>query len=346
MQTISRPQPSARGGFTLIELLVVISIIAVLVALITPAVQNAREAARRLQCLNNMKNLGIALHGHATATKALPFLGNPPGSTGEFRSWAISMLPFLDETARYREIRANPNSNARNGTLAVFTCPDDDTAFRAPGGMSYVVNAGYGGRASARATTTFLKNPVLATLTYSNWHTTKTAEGGKVSGLFWIDEYVTLDEIGQGDGTGQTLMLTENVFATRWDEKVYFIQGTSSNPFLTTHPEVMGVIFVVGDDGIQLQGETSIPDMEKLPATSLNVLDVNLEHYSINYGIHNGGLEGSLSAPNSNHPGGVNMLFADGRVVFMSESINQSVYARLLTYDGSRNGEALPNYND
>lgn len=106
-----------RSGFTLIELLVVIAIIAVLVALLLPAVQQARESARRTQCRNNLKQIALALHNYHDAHRVFPpgavvrafasdgcMAGNlRAGSTGHGASWTVMILPYVDEAARYQE---------------------------------------------------------------------------------------------------------------------------------------------------------------------------------------------------------------------------------------------------
>src|SRR5438309_3589750 len=100
-----------RRGFTLIELLVVIAIIAVLIALLLPAVQAAREAARRSQCVNNLKQLGLALHNYHSTTNAFPLGGSPAPSPagsnccgqGGWGSWSAQamLLPYMEQTAAY-----------------------------------------------------------------------------------------------------------------------------------------------------------------------------------------------------------------------------------------------------
>ncbi len=122
-----------RSGFTLIELLVVIAIIAVLIALLLPAVQSAREAARRIQCVNNEKQLGLALHNYVGAYSVLPaaemqFLGLPNGSNYS----AISqILPFMEQPALFNAINFSLfDTDPANTTAAVTTingllCPDD-----------------------------------------------------------------------------------------------------------------------------------------------------------------------------------------------------------------------------
>src|SRR6187200_1821037 len=114
-------RPDSRRGFTLIELLVVIAIIAVLIALLLPAVQAAREAARRAQCVNNLKQIGIAMHNYHDATGALPF-GHGPFGWNDWNAQTF-LLPFLEQTPVYNAINlfngisgAAPN-NAQNLTI-------------------------------------------------------------------------------------------------------------------------------------------------------------------------------------------------------------------------------------
>jgi prepilin-type N-terminal cleavage/methylation domain-containing protein len=138
-----RRRPTLRKGFTLIELLVVIAIIAILVALILPAVQQAREAARRSQCKNNLKQLGIALHSYHEVNRTLPpgFIGvdlatGTPHIDGmNSFGWGTMILPMLDQTPLYREFDTkvslldpinNPATEApTQKLLTVFRCPSD-----------------------------------------------------------------------------------------------------------------------------------------------------------------------------------------------------------------------------
>jgi prepilin-type N-terminal cleavage/methylation domain-containing protein/prepilin-type processing-associated H-X9-DG protein len=122
------PRRSPRGGFTLIELLVVIAIIAMLVALLLPAVQQAREAARNTQCKNNLKQMGIALHNYHDTHKKLP-----PGGwrqSSYMTGWSALILPWVGEKTLYDSINWNgtwadggANELACTTPLAIYKCP-------------------------------------------------------------------------------------------------------------------------------------------------------------------------------------------------------------------------------
>ena len=98
-----RPLPAFRRGFTLVELLVVIAIIGVLVALLLPAVQSAREAARRMSCSNNLKQLSLALHSYEDTMKTLP----PAGIDSNQMSWVVLLLPYFEQKALYDQFNFN-----------------------------------------------------------------------------------------------------------------------------------------------------------------------------------------------------------------------------------------------
>ena len=130
----------SRSGFTLIELLVVIAIIAILIALLLPAVQQAREAARRSQCKNNLKQIGLALHNYHDTHLILPSLAFGHGGASDAPVpafvWSVMILPGLDQAPLYNAMNPGPTSlqdlfNTANGRtllqtpLTVFLCPSD-----------------------------------------------------------------------------------------------------------------------------------------------------------------------------------------------------------------------------
>jgi len=140
-----------KRGFTLIELLVVISIIAVLISLLLPAVQSAREAARRIQCTNNLKQMALALHNYVSATGAIPpgidntvtYLGNtPPSQLSTWTAWSAQslLLPYVEQGPLYNAANFSwnccyvsgqgdkTNSTIYNTRIAGFLCPSDAIA--------------------------------------------------------------------------------------------------------------------------------------------------------------------------------------------------------------------------
>ncbi|MEW4565320.1 DUF1559 domain-containing protein [Bremerella sp. JC770] len=121
---------SQRSGFTLVELLVVIAIIGVLIALLLPAVQQAREAARRSECSNHMKQVGLGLHNYHDTHKVFPpgWISMGSGSMNHKHAWAVHLLPFIEQTALYDNIDPqgqNITSDVDKGgaIVSAYVCP-------------------------------------------------------------------------------------------------------------------------------------------------------------------------------------------------------------------------------
>jgi prepilin-type N-terminal cleavage/methylation domain-containing protein len=231
---IRKPQ---RGGFTLIELLVVISIIAVLASLILPGVQNAREAARRTQCINNMRNIGLAVTGYSTANNgAIPplvggvdYYDSRPSSLASAvpvpAPWTVHLLPYLDAAGVYDRLTKNPQNSADlqalNQVLSpvtnlkIFACPDDQSSDDA-GAFSYAANAGYIG--SSRWTTAvsdtihriqYIGSGTVATPQYYQWtvtnfpttDATEMAKREMGTGVFWRQDSTSITNQVQAGNT-------------------------------------------------------------------------------------------------------------------------------------------------
>ena len=132
---MDKKPPKSRRGFTLVELLVVIAIIGLLVALLLPAVQAAREAARRIKCANNLRQIALGLHNYESTYKTLPH-GTPDCCLNNGDNWAVMAFPFMelknlhdamDHSGNLRNTPAN-RAAATAGKLTVFICPSDGAA--------------------------------------------------------------------------------------------------------------------------------------------------------------------------------------------------------------------------
>ena len=209
--------PRARRAFTLIELLVVIAIIAVLIALLLPAVQAAREAARRSQCVNNLKQMGLALHNYHDAVLVFPpgYIAAGPYIDGETDaspgwSWASMILPQLDQSPLYSSInfwlpvQAPANTTATQTSLNVFLCPSDQIP-----GRTFAVTDGFGNTVATVAPSSY------ADCTGSDAADVATGlnNDGLGNGLFYRNSKIRIAAII--DGTSQTVMLLERPGETR-----------------------------------------------------------------------------------------------------------------------------------
>ena len=354
--TSKRTRSLKRHGFTLIELLVVISIIATLMSLILPAIQNAREAARRTQCLNNMRNVGTAVLANATKRNdQIPAYGRftpilPPGVTNPTPheiacsplggvNWVVDCLSEMDRQDIFDRwnmsaVVADPGNTALGQiSLPMLTCPDDDSAFQQPGGLSYVINSGFGDVNKLNAYASALaagNNPSEFqmhnfTAIPADWDEDSIVNGAasapftddddqaitKASGLSWIQvrsKNMSQRQATVYDGLSNTLMIGENVNAG--------VSGTWSNP------SPLNCTFIYPFDAT-MATKTNFPD-PPLPVDWSGMPNANLHK-----------AEG-IPTPSSFHPGIVNFVMADGSTRTISENIDRQVYVRLITPAGSK----------
>ena len=351
----------SRRAFTLIELLVVISIIAVLIALLLPAVQAAREAARRAQCVNNMKQLGLAVHNYHSTYNVVPadgvFLGPAYGTQvgategwGWNASWAVSLLPNLEQTPLYNAYNFNrdaslaPNTTVGYTQVGSFLCPSDNQKQRpaAPwGANSYHGNHG---------------GPGIV----SNWSGLIVQNFTNYPNAWWGADaqmgYFGFESVT--DGTSNTALFSERLL------------GIPGNPVVYTgNPLGKRGIYSASYNGAVDQGPTGNPLLavaacKSVPSTQGSAGSyLSGAHYSLSYPWHtsntayihfntpNGnscfaatgdgaagnpwGGTGAMITATSNHAGGVNVTFGDGSVRFIKESISPNIWWALGTKSGN-----------
>lgn len=319
---VTLPRRGARGGFTLVELLVVIAIIGILVSLLLPAVQAARESARRVQCANNVKQLALAVYGYHQTNGRLPY-GNiylpddrPPAS------WTTLVLPYIERQAHYdsfdfkQNIGHANNASAQKMTTPTLVCPSDPKGSR-------------GGILPARC----MCCPAAQVTAMALWYTgcagpVNTGAGCPMcpSGETYCCQGATYG--GEGNGPGMFV---------RWKtgfKHAHVKDGLSNTimlgetlPWQTIHNTAFGVNMSIG--------VTNVPINMLLPESKLPV---------------EGMADGSLHSRNphnitggykSMHPGGAMFAMGDGSVQFVNDSIDYKLFNALGTRAG-REAAVLP----
>jgi prepilin-type N-terminal cleavage/methylation domain-containing protein/prepilin-type processing-associated H-X9-DG protein len=318
---------TSRRGFTLIELLVVIAIIAVLIALLLPAVQSAREAARRTQCVNNLKQLGLAAQNYVGALNCFPMsmgLDAPGFGYPEPVSYSgLSMLlPYMEQSnvfnsLNYSVLRGDPSNNTVMGTsVNTFLCPSDPQLGNLPvgqAGENYHPNSGNTIDYVWGASDPWGFNTSLPAF----------------NGVFYPVSATTIAAIT--DGTSNTAAFSEmglgdmsNAIATEKTDQ-FWTQTWPSTPNLAIS-QCQG--FPLSNLAYQGLSTDGVPWIEGSTSAMYNHVNTPDKRSCI---FPPGRI---MNTANSYHPGGVNMAACDGSVRFIKDSVNIATWNAL----GSRNG--------
>ncbi len=305
------------AGFTLIELLVVIAIIAVLIALLLPAVQQAREAARRTQCKNNLKQLGLALHNYVDNFNILPHQGQAPPCTADQGSALVKLLPYFDQAPLFNGIdfsnaavtsvhaQVVGGKPVREYLMPMLQCPSDNytPASNAAGfnGSNYAISIGASFMDSAGACPAYDHSTFSAAAGYAFYGYSN--DMNQISGPFsYLSAASRLRDIT--DGLSNTILMGEirphcgteewRIYPSNWASPSPFYYATTAPINFQTCPGEG-----LGNDGT--------------PSRNCN------SRNSYNTG----------SGFKSRHVGGAHFVLGDGTVRFLSENIDLPTYHRL-----------------
>jgi prepilin-type N-terminal cleavage/methylation domain-containing protein len=298
-----------RSGFTLIELLVVIAIIGILMGLLLPAVQNAREAGRRSTCINNMRQIGLAMHAYEGQK------GNLPGWRNQLTggldvSWPTVILPNLERKDIFNQWNSYvPTTTALTDipsaqwrpVVSAFMCPSSPPNSNEEGSLTYAINSGSGLEAVYGSPAPVPRGDGIAL--------------DRIGGTNYPGVSTNLDIITGGDGTSNTLLIAEK-----------------SGPGVTAQMSLFG-------RQLAMPCSTSSPtDWSSLSAASPKVFLLPTANTLPTSGaalkvINPSGFvaDDFYRYPSSNHPGGTPVIFADAHTLFLQESITPDVYCQLMT---------------
>ncbi|MDZ7617133.1 MAG: DUF1559 domain-containing protein [Patescibacteria group bacterium] len=304
--------PDRKAAFTLVELLVVITIIGILIGLLLPAVQSAREAARRMQCSNNLKQIGLAMHTYLQALGTLPPGGITQGAccdTKSGTSWAISILPQLEQQALYDKYDMKAynedtvNAFVRESMVSVYICPSEsevrktDKPESGPGGGLLYHRGSYRGNTGRTNGSQWWDGPpggTMSTHFAGGWRGPLPTIGNM--------EFSTVAVAEIRDGLSNTLLVGEMSTVTNPRRRTFWAYTYTSynkSAFINESRILLG-------------------DYERCSTIS-----------------GAGGINACKRGWGSFHPGGLHFVMCDGSVRFISNTVDMNVLAGAATIAGT-----------
>jgi prepilin-type N-terminal cleavage/methylation domain-containing protein/prepilin-type processing-associated H-X9-DG protein len=337
------PLPTTRArGFTLVELLVVIAIIGVLVAILLPAIQAARESARRTSCTNNLKQLGIAANNFHDARGGFPvgsesreYSADASNAWSLYRWSALAhLMPYYEESSMFNQLDlsvplyagalgsiSTQNASAVASMVPLFLCPSDEAKIVSPGfgPTNYTACAGSGLPGGSQLDT---------------------------DGVFYVNSHTRISQIG--DGTSHTALFSESLLGTTKfspipkDYRVdYKYAAPPFNPFAAPYMTLTdtacasavqwnvsdgrGFSWANGEYRCALYNHYYLPN-QAIPDCMAAITGGPAKTKYLGFGWR---------AARSQHPGGVNMLLADGSVQFIFDGIDPTVWHAMSTRNGN-----------
>jgi prepilin-type N-terminal cleavage/methylation domain-containing protein len=333
--TVSKSGKS--GGFTLVELLVVIAIIGILVALLLPAVQAAREAARRSRCSNNLKQIGLALQNYHDTHRKFPHgtrwpIGAP--------NWRIMVLPYLEQTALYRQLDIKSQAD-----IGGFSTEREDRTGQGYGTAGNAILAGlvvpgFNCPSSPHSTNASGQNP-----TYNNRSKGQTHDYVGIAGA-------TPDPAGRSTACSPLIsryggnIFCENgiLYPDGWVNIAAVLDGTSHAIIVGEQSGLVGTADIracyhAGWAGFYNNDNRGVTPSAMRADGDYWGSGVTTIRYPINLDTPLGGCDATYDANtvlNSHHPSGVMSTFADGSVHFLSDSIDLETIRRLAAKDDGK----------